>query len=354
MLSVPTAAMAYSQPSTNPYPVKSSVSSSTTASDKMDGQDWIGDWTHALLGNNFNTTNPTPSQPSQRTITSKSNAYLTKDANGTIKAVQKVTYSNGDTEIVDAKSNGLMSLNGAHYWMKNGKVDTSFSGTKSAHHGTYTISKGKVTGVKFAVPKSSQMPKYPTGCEGSSMNSFLRWYGYNVNLDECINAIPRENVVTRNGKRYGPSIYEKFAGNPRAGYTSKYPGYGAFAPVITKSLNKVIKNHGGTHTAKDITGASPSTLYKNLRDGKVMIVWCTYNMKTPTTRNSWYVKNSQGKWVKFSYPRGTHVVVLRGYDKNNVYIMDSYNGTYKTFSRSSFESKYKLLWSQAIVMDRAR
>ncbi len=286
-----------------------------------------------------------------KTIVSTSKPYLVKE-NNVIKSVHKITYSDGSEEVVDTKSNGLMELGSTMYYMQDGRVKTGYSGNLKANRGTYKISKGKVTGVRFAVYKSSQMPNYPTGCEGSSMNSLLRWYGINTNLTECINAIPRENVVTRNGTRYGPNIYEKFAGNPRHGYTSSSPGYGAFAPVITKSLNKVINNHGGGYTAKNITGAKTGDLYKYLREGHPMIVWCTYNMKQPTGKNSWYYKNSKGQWQYFEYPRPTHVVVLRGYDANNVYIMDSYNGTYKTFSRSSFASKYQLLRHQAIKIDK--
>lgn len=232
------------------------------------------------------------------------------------------------------------------FLVEKGKVST-YSGSYSYNNGTYTLSSGKVTGVKFNVPAVNQCPKYPTGCEGASATSLLKFYGYSVTLDEMISAIPRENIVVKNGKRYGPSIYEKFVGDPRGGYTSANPGYGAFAPVVTKSMNTVIKNHGGSRTAKNITGASVVDLYKNLRNGSPQIVWATYNMNTPKSVNSWYI-NSTGKY--FSYPRGTHVMVLRGYDANNIYVMDPYGGSYKTFSRSAFNSKYQLLGSQAIIV----
>ena len=251
--------------------------------------------------------------------------------------------SNG---VVQTSKNGFVDSNGETYLVEKGKV-SSKTGSHSANNGTYTLSKGKVTAVRFNVPAVNQKPKYPTGCEGAAATSLLRFYGYNVSLDEMINAIPRENITVRNGKRYGPSIYEKFVGNPRGGYTSANPGYGAFAPVVTKSMNTVIRNHGGSKTATNITGSSVSTLYQNLRHGSPQIVWATYNMNTPRTVNSWYV-NSTGKY--FSYPRGTHVMVLRGYDANNIYVMDPYGGSYKTFSRSAFNSKYQLLGQQAIIL----
>lgn len=293
-------------------------------------------------------------EPEPKTVVSVSKPYLVKE-NDVVKAVKKTTYSDGSTEVTDApEAKGLMELGSTMYYIKDGKVNSGYSGNLSAKRGTYKISKGKVTGVRFPVTKSSQMPNYPTGCEGSSMNGLLKWYGIKTNLDECINAIPRQNVVTRNGKRYGPSIYEKFAGNPRHGYTSSSPGYGAFSPVITKALNKVLKNHGSSYTAVKVTGTDVNGLYKYLREGHPLIVWCTYNMKTPTGKNSWYIPDGKGGWKYFSYPRPTHVVVLRGYDANNVYIMDSYRGTYKTYSRSAFNSKYKLLHKQAILLQKTK
>ena len=247
---------------------------------------------------------------------------------------------------VQTNKNGFGDINGETYLIEKGKV-SSKTGSYSANNGTYTLSSGKVIAVRFNVPAVNQCPKYPTGCEGAAATSLLNFYGYNVSLDEMIGAIPRENITVRNGKRYGPSIYEKFVGDPRGGYTSKNPGYGAFAPVVTKSMNSVIKNHGGNRTATNITGSSVTDLYRNLRNGYPQLVWATYNMNTPKTVNSWYI-NSTGKY--FSYPRGTHVMVLRGYDANNVYVMDPYGGIYKTFSRSAFSSKYQLLGQQAILI----
>ena len=164
---------------------------------------------------------------------------------------------------VNKNKNGFVDSNGETYLVEKGKV-SSKSGSYSANKGTYTLSSGRVTGVRFNVPAVNQKPKYPTGCEGAAATSLLRFYGYNVSLDEMIRAIPRENITVKNGRRYGPSIYEKFVGDPRGGYTSRNPGYGAFAPVVTKAMNNVIRNHGGSRTATNITGSSVNTLYQNL------------------------------------------------------------------------------------------
>jgi len=232
--------------------------------------------------------------------------------------------------------------------LKNGRV-RDYTGKYSANGGTYKLSNGVVTGVRFSVPAVSQTPTYPTGCEGASACSLLRFTGYNVTLKEMMGDIPCGAIYYQNGRRYGPSIYEKFVGNPKGTYTSANPGYGAFAPVVTKAMNTAIQDHNGKKTAKNITGADVSALYKHLRKGRPLVVWATYNMMNPTSKNSWYIKTSSGDQY-FSYPRGTHVMVLTGYDANYIYVMDPYGGNSKTFSRSTFNTRYKLLGQQAIVV----
>ena len=203
--------------------------------------------------------------------------------------------------------------------------------------------------VKINVPLVMQIPDYPTGCEAASATMLLKFYGYNVTLDEMVAAIPRENLYEENGKVYGPSIYEKFVGDPRYTYTSETPGYGAFSPVITKSLNNMIARKGNRHTAKNITGCSFKTLLKHLDEGRPVIVWATGSMKTPTLVNSWYIKNADGTETYFEYPRGTHVTVLVGYDSHNVYMLDPYHGE-KSYSHSAFIDKWNLLGNQAIIL----
>lgn len=235
---------------------------------------------------------------------------------------------------------------------ENGKVQARSVGSAtitcttvdgSNKSATYTIN---VSMLK--VPYVNQLNKYPTGCEAASASMLLQCYGYNVGIDEMVSLIPRENLTVKNGLLYGPDIHEKFVGDPRGTYTSGNPGYGAFSPVITKALQKAIDNHGGGCTAKNLTGCTFDELLDSVSGGHPTIVWATYNMQNPTKINEWFI-NGTGEY--FSYPRGTHVMVLCGYDRNNVYIMDPYNcPTVKTFSQSSFKSHWELLGNQAIIL----
>ncbi len=251
---------------------------------------------------------------------------------------------------LDWNYTGICSNENGTWYVQKGRITFAYNGTASVNGRTYTIRNSGAIGIKFNVPGTSQTPTYPTGCEGAAATTLLRYYGINVSLDEMINAIPREDLRTENGKRVGPSIYEKFVGNPKGGYTSANPGYGAFAPVVTKAMNTVLARKGSKLRAYDLSGSSIATVYAYLMQGKPVIVWSTYNMQNPKTVNSWYIKQSDGSYQYFSYPRGTHVTVLTGYDANNVYMMDVYGAVNKTFSRSTFEARYKLLYQQAIVL----
>lgn len=250
---------------------------------------------------------------------------------------------------VDFKATGVYKNEYGSWYVKNGKVDFSKTGTVLSGKTSYTVQKGKVTGVTMKVPLVNQKPNYPTGCEAASCTMLLKYYGYDITLAKMVNTIPRENLRTVDGKRYGPRITEKFVGDPRSSYTNANPGYGAFAPVVTKSLNNVIQNQHGKHKAVNKTGATFSELLSFLDEGKPVIVWSTYNMQTPKTVNAWYIATPTGSEY-FSYPRGTHVCVLIGYDAKNIYLADPYGATNKTFSRSAFNDKYKLLGRQAVLL----
>lgn len=206
--------------------------------------------------------------------------------------------------------------------------------------------------VKLNVTLVLQRPKYPTGCEAASATMVLNYHGYNISLDEMIESVPREDLYKENGRLYGPSMYEKFAGDPRKTYTDECPGYGAYSPVITKALNTVLSKKGGKHTAKNITGCSFSTLLSQIDSGHPIIVWATSNMTTLkySPANSWYIKNPGGEDTYFEYPRGMHVMVLTGYDSTYVYIADPWYGQVK-FTRSAFNDKWALLGKQAIILE---
>lgn len=253
---------------------------------------------------------------------------------------QKCTWKSSDTAVASVDSNGKVKAKS----MGNATITcTTADGSKKS--ATY-----KITVNMMNVPYVNQLNDYPTGCEAASCCMLLKYHGFNITMAQMVDIIPRENLVLKNGKWYGPDINEKFVGDPRYGYRSEIRGYGAFSPVVTKSLQKAIDQRGGGFTAKKITGCAFDTLLSTVSDGCPAVVWATYNMNDPTEVNAWYI-NSTGKY--FEYPKGTHVMVLCGYDKDYVYVMDPYNyPTPKKFTKASFKSHWELLGKQAIVLEK--
>lgn len=237
---------------------------------------------------------------------------------------------------------------------KNGKVSARSMGsatiTCTTVDGSNKSASYSITVNMMSVPYVNQLNDYPTGCEAASACMLLKYYGYSITMKQMVDIIPRENLEYKNGKWYGPDINEKFVGDPRYGYRSTIRGYGAFSPVITKSLQDAIDQRNGSHVAKNISGCSFDELLNTVSDGHPAVVWATYNMQDPTEVNAWYIRDT-GKY--FEYPKGTHVMVLCGYDKNNVYIMDPYNySTAKKFTKDSFKKHWELLNNQAIILEK--
>ena len=250
----------------------------------------------------------------------------------------RYTFTSSDPYIASIDENGVISCR---------SIGTATIKAETPNGKTATCS---VSVSSIAVPVVSQLPAYPTGCEAASCTALLRYYGYDITLKSMVSAIPRQNIVYKNGRRYGPDINKKFVGNPAGSYTSSTPGYGAFSPVIRKALQKVINRQGGTHTARRISGCSFETLLEYLSEGHPAIVWSTYNMLVPQTVNSWYIPKPDGSARYFQYPRGTHVTVLKGYSRGTVTMMDPYGGNTKTFHRDTFRARWNLLGRQAVVL----
>lgn len=252
---------------------------------------------------------------------------------------KSVKWSSSNTKVAAVNSNGYVK----------GVMMGTATITCTTNDGSNKSASCKVTVNAMPIPYVSQLPKYPTGCEAASCCMLLKYYGFSVTLDEMVDAIPRKNLYKKNGKTYGPDINEMFVGDPRYTYTSSTPGYGAFSPVVTKSLQKVIDKKGGGYKAVKISGCTFSELLSHISNGQPAIVWATYKMQTPSKVNAWYIE-STGKY--FEYPRGTHVMILSGYSADNVVTVDPYDNGVLTFSRSKFKEKWELLGNQAIVLEK--
>ncbi len=268
---------------------------------------------------------------------SKYTLKLTITPSNAFNKTMKWTTSNASIATVDA--NGVVRAE---------RIGTATITGKTTD-GTNKSVTCKITVIAMKMSYVSQLPKYPTGCEAASCCMLLRYYGYQINIDEMIDAIPRKNLYKKNGKMYGPDINEMFVGDPRCTYTSSTPGYGVFSPAVTKSLQKVIDSRGGAHTAYKLSGCTFEELLGHIRTGSPAIVWATYKMQNPTNKNAWYIETT-GKY--FEYPRGTHVMILSGFSSTHVTTVDPYGNGVLTFDINTFKDRWELLGRQAIIIAR--
>lgn len=184
-------------------------------------------------------------------------------------------------------------------------------------------------------PFISQLGKYPTGCESVTTVMALNHIGIDISVDKFI-----DSYLTKTGVPFDPNI--SFGGNPR--YTS---GYGCYAPVIKKALDKALS--GQKYTAKQLYGVSLKNLCSNYIDkGIPVILWSTMYMNTPYISSTW---TYNGKTINWIAPE--HCLLLVGYDSSHYIFNDPLTYQPQTYySKSSVEVAYKGLNYQAIVLEK--
>ena len=191
------------------------------------------------------------------------------------------------------------------------------------------------------VPVLSQFPEFPTGCESVSAVTVLRFYGENITAAKFIDEyLPKSaDFYYESGRRYGPSPYDFFIGNPRTAAS-----YGCMAPVIEKALCDYF---GGGERVKNTTGAELSELCGEYIDNGIpVIMWATINMLETDPKNTWYLKDG----TRFSWPGNEHCLVLTGYDADSYYFNDPYAGKTVKYKKQTVKDRYAELGRQSVVI----
>lgn len=194
----------------------------------------------------------------------------------------------------------------------------------------------------ISVPYISQAGEYPTGCEVVSTSMLLKYYGYDISVDEFIDDYLESSFLEEvNGKLYGPNPNEAFVGDPRSVYS-----YGCYAPVIVNSLNKILRKE---HWVKNTTGSEFSELIENYIDKEIpVLVWTSLNLLPTESGAEWYLRESG---EKFQWISNEHCMVLVGYDKDKYYFNDPYEGNGVVgYDKKLVEKRFKELGDQSIVI----
>lgn len=183
-------------------------------------------------------------------------------------------------------------------------------------------------------PHIFQGKHWPTGCESVSAVMAMKYAGINISVDTFIDKF----LDTTNSFPFDPDA--SFGGNPRSS-----AGYGCYAPVIKKALDKVLSGTG--YYAKMLKNISLEDLCAQYIDNDIpVILWATRDMKTPYISKSWTYKGKKINWV---VPQ--HCLLLVGYDDNYYIFNDPLKIYPQTYHRKpKVEAAYKGLFSQAIVL----
>lgn len=159
----------------------------------------------------------------------------------------------------------------------------------------------------------------PMGCEAASLLQCLHYKNIktNTNINQFIKEMP---LAKDNNPNHG------FAGSPfnidERIYQSIFP------EPLTKWANRYSK-------AENISGKSSEYIREEIAKGNPVIFFATYKFRNPTFKDYFWGKNAL---------YNAHVMVVDGYDKNRMHIVDPAedkpNGYW--ISRSLFDSRYNI------------
>lgn len=217
-----------------------------------------------------------------------------------------ILYSNGLSEETIGILSELIYRDTDLFKNKNDSYNTlaEFFGVSAKHE------------KRIEIPYISQEGILPNGCESVSAVMLLQYYGFDADplefVDKYLDTSP---VSIKFGCRYGPNPKYYYAGDPR----SEKNGWGCFAPVIVRALNKYLPE---SHYALNLTGTSLAELCSTYIDNDIPVaVWVTVGMKEINRIIQW---QSYDKTQTYLYPSNEHCMVLVGYDKENYIFADPY------------------------------
>lgn len=201
--------------------------------------------------------------------------------------------------------------------------------------------------ISIKVPYVGMSGGFPTGCESASALMLLAHADVTVSFDEFVDTYLEKAELKKNkkGNYFGPSPEQAFIGNPR-----ELSGYGCFAPVIEKSLNQVLADKGEEgmiYEVRNLTGSELLELESYIDQGYPVMIWATNHMGSTSKGTTWTITGSK---ETFTWPRGEHSMVLKGYDSKYYYFLDPMNKSEAAYEKKLVEKRYEELGKQAIVI----
>lgn len=195
------------------------------------------------------------------------------------------------------------------------------------------------------VPFIAQGTKYPTGCESISAVMALRYAGYSISpeyfIDNCLDkgTIPYRD---QNDVLFGDDPRKVFLGDP---YSST-KGWGCYAPVIVKAMNRCIDPE--KHAVKAFYYVPLDVLCHRYIDNEIpVLIWATQNMAPWRTGKTWYIT---GTSETFTWIAPMHCLLLVGYSDTHYFFNDPLQGKNYHYEKAAVRTAYTKLGGQAVVL----
>ena len=184
-------------------------------------------------------------------------------------------------------------------------------------------------------PTFYQYPDYPNGCESAALYNLLRFYKVNITMSQIVNDLKKgDGPYSENGLYYGGNPNIEFIGDPRDSR-----GYGVYQKPIINVANKYKSG------MIDYTGYSFDDVLKIVKKGIPVQIWASVGMQNTKVCASWIYKETG---EKINWICKLHSVVVIGYNKNSVFVSDSYTGRIESYSRKQVEKIFNLFGKRAI------
>lgn len=174
-------------------------------------------------------------------------------------------------------------------------------------------------------------------CEAAALQGLLTTRGVRVDQLRLQAELPRNGPLDPTG-----SDGERVWGDPELGFVGRADGGGAAGGfgVYQGPIRTVAARHG--QRLVDLSGRGPEALYQHLLAGHAVMAWIGLS---DGPYGQW--QSPAGRLVRVDY--GEHAVVLNGIDEDGaVRIMNPLQGTQETWTRSRFESAWRLLGQRAL------
>ncbi|KOS60066.1 hypothetical protein AN161_25575 [Lysinibacillus sp. FJAT-14222] len=197
------------------------------------------------------------------------------------------------------------------------------------------------------VPVVMQNPELPHGCEITSLTAVLNYYGMNVTkLEMADNYLPKQDIRTVDGQRFGPNPAQAFAGNPR----DKAHGMYVFAAPIVKAAEAVIADKQADLRVTNMSNASQDEILQLVREGVPVVTWVTLDLSAskPSSARGWIY---EGETEPRAAYMNLHAVVLTGHLGDKVVVMDPLKG-FVTYNVDQFFKSYRELGKQAVAVHK--